>query len=332
MAFLEIKNISKSFEGKSVLNNVNISVKKGDFVSLLGKSGCGKTTLLRIIAGLELPDSGQIFLNGTEITSNPVQSRNIGFVFQNYALFPHMNIFENIAYGLKIKKLTAGVINKKVEDIMDKVGLSSKKNTNVSLLSGGEQQRIAFARAIVTEPEIILLDEPLSNLDFSLRIQARNELKRLQNETGITSIYVTHDQSEALALSDYISVMDGGKIMQSGAPKEIYYQPENRFAAEFVGRYNLFNSLESFRLFGETIPENKCIGILPEHLIMERGTEDTGTSIKDVLFTGTLTECLLVFENRFLKSVAITNVSNKYFVGEHVKLSVSKEHIKIIPS
>ncbi|MBU3713665.1 MAG: ABC transporter ATP-binding protein, partial [Ferruginibacter sp.] len=195
MSFLEIKNICKSFEGKSVLNNINISIKKGAFVSLLGKSGCGKTTLLRTIAGLELPEIGNIHLNGVDITSTPVQSRNIGFVFQNYALFPHLNVWQNIAYGLKIKKLSTSIVNAKVESVLNKVGLAQKKNTNVSLLSGGEQQRVAFARAIVNEPEILLLDEPLSNLDFSLRTQARNELKRLQRETGITSIFVTHDQT-----------------------------------------------------------------------------------------------------------------------------------------
>ena len=206
MAYLEIKNINKHFGSKHVLKDISIAAEKGSFVSLLGESGSGKTTLLRIIAGLEKPESGNVFLDGKDITYLPVEKRGIGLVFQNYALFPHMNVYNNIAYALKLRKIPARDIHKNVMQVLEKVYLHGKENQSVASLSGGEQQRVAIARAVVAEPKVLLLDEPLSNLDYHLRIQARNELKRLQNEIGVTSVFVTHDQSEALSLSNEIAV------------------------------------------------------------------------------------------------------------------------------
>jgi putative spermidine/putrescine transport system ATP-binding protein len=330
VTYLEIKNVNKSYDGKKILRNINLTVSKGNFVSLLGQSGCGKTTLLRIIAGLEQADSGSILLDGKDITNMPVQVRNISIVFQNYALFPHMNVFENIAYGLKVKKHNPAQIRDKVNGVLQKVNLQIKAKQNVSLLSGGEQQRVALARAIVTEPQIILLDEPLSNLDHSLRLQARNELKRLQNDIGITSIYVTHDQSEALALSDKISVLDNGWIVQTGSPKEIYHNPSNTFTAGFVGRYNIFNKVQSSTLFEYVISDNSVMAVLPEHLNIHKATGQTNITIKDILFTGVLIEYILSAGEQAYKSVSLVNGFSDFKKGEHVSLSETQKKIKTI--
>lgn len=330
MAYLQLKNVSKSYDGKNVLSNINLTVDKGKFVSLLGQSGCGKTTLLRIIAGLEKADKGSVLLDGKDITDTPVQLRNTSIVFQNYALFPHMNVFENIAYGLKVKKYNPLLIHDKVNEVLQKVNLLQKAKQNVSLLSGGEQQRVALARAIITEPQIILLDEPLSNLDYSLRLQARNELKRLQNDIGITSIYVTHDQSEALSLSDEISVMDNGFIIQTGSPEEIYHNPSNTFIASFVGRYNIFNNVQSSILLERTISEKSVLVVLPEHLNILKATEPTSITIKDILFTGTLTEYILSSGEQTYKSVHYANRICNFKKGEYVSLSALEENIKTI--
>lgn len=330
MAYLQIKNVSKSYDGKNVLSNINLTIDKGKFVSLLGQSGCGKTTLLRIIAGLEQAECGSILLDGKDITDIPVQLRNISIVFQNYALFPHMNVFENIAYGLKVKKYSTTQMQNKVDEVLHKVNLSEKSKKNVSLLSGGEQQRVALARAIVTEPQILLLDEPLSNLDYSLRLQARNELKRLQNDIGITSIYVTHDQSEALALSDEVSVIDNGSIIQTGSPEEIYHNPSDTFIAGFVGRYNIFNKVQSSNLLKCTISDNAVLAVLPEHLNIHKASEQTNITIKEILFTGILTEYILSAGEQAYKSVRLVNGVCDFKKGECVSLSASEENIKTI--
>lgn len=331
MAYLELIDINKRFDGRRVLENINLLVEQGSFVSLLGQSGCGKTTLLRIIAGLERADSGQILLNGKDITKVPPQQRNIGIVFQNYALFPHLRVSENIAYGLNIRKLPAADIERKVNAVLDKVGLSHKAQQNVSSLSGGEQQRVALARAIVIEPRILLLDEPLSNLDHSLRVLARNELKRLQNELGITSIYVTHDQSEALALSDQISVLSEGKIMQSGTPQALYRNPANTFTAQFVGRYNLFYQEESSILLSHDLPTQSVLCVLPEHVTLCRKTTDNPLQIKDVLFVGMNAEFILAFGDRSYKSIQSAEKAEAFRIGEMVSISVSEENKRILP-
>ena len=238
-----IKDVSKVFSknGESVraVDNINITVKKGDLVTFLGPSGCGKTTTLRMVAGFELPTEGTIHIEGKDLTNVPVNKRGIGFVFQNYALFPHMTIFNNVAYGLKAKKMPADVIEKKVKEALDLVGLQTSANRFPNQLSGGEQQRVALARVIVMEPSLLLMDEPLSNLDVKLRIHMRTEIRKIQKKLGITCLYVTHDQSEALTVSDQIVVMSRGKVEQIGSPQEVYTRPLTEFVADFIGQANV---------------------------------------------------------------------------------------------
>ena len=233
MSFLSISHVSKSFDNSLILDDINLSVAKGKFLSLVGPSGCGKTTLLRIISGIETADKGTIELNNNDITKLTPQKRNLGIVFQNYALFPNMDVYDNIAFGPRVKRIDEKVIAKKINEILEKISLTSKIKAKVSSLSGGEQQRISLARVLVNEPDLILFDEPLSNLDHFIRIDTRNEIKRLQSELNITSVYVTHDQSEALSISDQIAVMNKGKILQVGTPSEIYYSPDNLFFCRF---------------------------------------------------------------------------------------------------
>lgn len=312
-----------------MLNDLSIKIEKGDFFSFLGPSGCGKTTLLRIIAGLEYPDAGQIILDGIDITDLPPQKRNTGIVFQNYALFPHMTVFENIAYGLTIKKIPSTEINKLVEEVLEKVHLLHKKHQNISLLSGGEQQRVSLARAIVMQPQLILFDEPLSNLDYGLRIEARNEIKRLQKEIGITSIYVTHDQSEALSLSNEIAVLQNGIAAQIGTPKEIYFKPANKFVAQFVGHYNFFDKESSADLFKHTIKGGEAVAVLPEHLAIHKTTGKSNVLIKDILFSGSFIEHIISYKELIVRVIA-TTPTQSFVIGENVLLSAATENIQVI--
>ena len=242
---IELKNISKIYNdnGFKAVDNFNLSVRRGEFVTFLGPSGCGKTTTLRMIAGFELPTDGQILLNGQDISRLPANERPINTVFQRYALFPHMNIFDNIAFGLKLKKLPKEEIRRKVSNVLSMVDLEGFENRKVSTLSGGQQQRIAIARALINEPEILMLDEPLAALDLKMRKEMQLELKNMHDELGITFIYVTHDQEEALTMSDKIVVMSEGKIQQIGTPEDIYNEPENAFVADFIGESNIFRGI-----------------------------------------------------------------------------------------
>jgi spermidine/putrescine ABC transporter ATP-binding subunit len=236
VAFLELVNLTVAYGKNSpVLKGLNLSIDRGEFVSLLGPSGCGKTTTLRLIAGFLKPLEGKVLLNGKDHTNVPPHKRNIGVVFQNYALFPHMDVFENVAFGLKMRRISKAEIEKKVKRALDMVGLSGFENRLPSELSGGQQQRVAIARAIVIEPDLLLMDEPLSNLDANLRAEMRGEIKQLQQNLGITTIYVTHDQSEAIAMSNRIVVMKDGKIEQIGTPQEIFSNPKTKFVASFMG-------------------------------------------------------------------------------------------------
>ena len=233
---LELKNIKKSFqEGEDVLESICLTAKKGEFVTLLGSSGCGKTTTLRIIAGLEQPDSGQVFLDGKDVTSLEPNQRNVNTVFQNYALFPHMNVADNIGYGLKLKKTSKAEISRRVKEMLELVQLPGFERRKPSELSGGQRQRVAIARALVNNPEVLLLDEPLGALDLQLRRAMQHELKRLQKKLGITFIYITHDQEEAINMSDTIAVMNHGRFEQIGTPDEIYNHPKTSYVATFVG-------------------------------------------------------------------------------------------------
>ena len=240
---IDLVNISKSFDGDLVLDDLCLSVKENAFVTLLGPSGCGKTTTLRIIGGFERPDKGQVIFSGNDITKLPPNKRQLNTVFQKYALFPHMNIAENIAFGLKIKGKTKSYIDGKIKYALKLVNLDGFENRSIDSLSGGQQQRIAIARAIVNEPEILLLDEPLGALDLKMRKEMQLELKSMHEKLGITFIYVTHDQEEALTMSDKIVVMSEGKIQQVGTPEDIYNEPKNAFVADFIGDSNIFSGI-----------------------------------------------------------------------------------------
>ena len=246
---IELKHITKQYEdGFTAVSDFNLEVKRGEFVTFLGPSGCGKTTTLRMIAGFDLPTEGEILLDGKSITNLPPNKRPINTVFQRYALFPHMNIYENIAFGLKQKKTPADVIAKKVKKVLTLVDLEGFEKRRVSTLSGGQQQRVAIARALVNEPEILLLDEPLGALDLKMRKEMQLELKAMHEKLGITFIYVTHDQEEALTMSDKIVVMSEGKMQQIGTPEDIYNEPVNAFVADFIGESNIFNGIMTGKL------------------------------------------------------------------------------------
>jgi len=247
---IELKNISKKFDGEVVLDNISLDIHDNEFITLLGPSGCGKTTTLRIIGGFEHPDSGDVIFMGDRINHVPPHKRHVNTVFQKYALFPHLNVFENVAFPLRERKVPKAEIKEKVTKMLDMVMLSGFANRSVTSLSGGQQQRVAIARAMVNEPKILLLDEPLGALDLKLRKDMQQELKKIQKNTGITFIFVTHDQEEALSMSDTIVVMSEGKIQQIGSPTDIYNEPVNAFVADFIGESNIVDGvmLEDFRV------------------------------------------------------------------------------------
>ena len=298
---IEIKNITKSFGDKRILNDVSLYVKRGEFLTLLGPSGCGKTTLLRIIAGFGSADSGQILFNGKDISGVPPHERPVNTVFQRYALFPHLDVYENIAFGLKLKKMPTDEIDKKVRKALKMVSMTDYEDRDVESLSGGQQQRVAIARAIVNEPSVLLLDEPLSALDLKMRKDMQMELKEMHKELGITFIYVTHDQEEALTLSDTIVVFDEGNIQQIGTPTDIYNEPQNAFVADFIGESNILNGTmikdrlvefagHQFDCVDEGFGENVAVDVVvrPEDIyIMNRldGAQLTA-KVKSCIFKG----------------------------------------------
>ncbi len=240
---IELKGISKSYDGEKVIDSINLYIRDGEFITLLGPSGCGKTTTLRIIGGFETADEGELYFDGVEISDVPAYKRNVNTVFQKYALFPHLNVYENIAFPLRLKKLKEPEIQARVSDMLKMVALSGFENKSVSTLSGGQQQRVAIARALVSHPKVLLLDEPLGALDLKLRKDMQNELKTIQKAIGITFIYVTHDQEEALSMSDTVVVMADGEIQQIGTPTDIYNEPKNAFVADFIGESNIIDGV-----------------------------------------------------------------------------------------
>lgn len=258
---LSLKHIKKSFGETEVLKGISLDIERGEFITLLGSSGCGKTTTLRIVAGLETPDEGQVILEGQDVTNIEPHKRDVNTVFQNYALFPHMDVAANIAYGLKIRKVPKGEQKKKVEEILSLVQLSGYGKRYPSELSGGQKQRVAIARALVNNPKVLLLDEPLGALDLQLRRQMQMELKRLQKKLGITFIYITHDQEEAINMSDRIAVMNQGVFEQIGTPNDIYNHPQTAYVAQFVGNANIFHH------------EGKAYAIRSEHVLFSAKQE-----------------------------------------------------------
>ena len=255
---VSLRDIVVEFDGQRILDGLNLDIHDKEFVTLLGSSGCGKTTTLRLIAGFLEPNAGKVLLKGKDITGVPPYKRPVNTVFQKYALFPHLNVFENVAFGLRLKKLDEDTIRRKVRDMLEVVGLKGFERRSISQMSGGQQQRVAIARSLVNEPEILLLDEPLGALDLKLRKEMQLELKRLQREMNITFIYVTHDQEEALTMSDTVVVMNGGKVQQIGTPEDIYNEPKNAFVADFIGESNILNGTmvrdNVVKMYGKEFP------------------------------------------------------------------------------
>ncbi|MFI3209642.1 MAG: spermidine/putrescine ABC transporter ATP-binding protein [Peptostreptococcaceae bacterium] len=318
---IELKDIDKSYDDVKILDKLNLSIKKNEFLTLLGPSGCGKTTTLKIIAGFEFADSGEVIFENNNVNEFPPHKRPLNTVFQKYALFPHMNIYENIAFGLKIKKMPKDEIEKKVKEMLKLVSLEGYEKRSVDSLSGGQQQRIAIARALVNEPKVLLLDEPLGALDLKLRQEMQTELKRIQQKLGITFIFVTHDQEEALSMSDTIVVMNKGVIQQMGTPEDIYNEPQNSFVARFIGESNIFDGimLEDFkveflgRVFecvdkGFDKNENIEVVIRPEDIKMV----DSG------IINGEVTSC--VFKGVHYEITVKEN--DKYFIIHNTKSAV----------
>ncbi len=348
MPVVYLQNVSKTFENHVVIDKLSLDVFKGEFLTLLGPSGCGKTTVLRLIAGLETCDQGVIRIGGKDHTHVPACDRDVNTVFQSYALFPHMTVFDNIAFGLKLKKITPMEIKQRVEETLALVKLSGLGNRRIQQLSGGQQQRVAIARAIVNQPLILLLDEPLSALDYKLRKEMRLELRQLHRKLGITFVFVTHDQEEALTLSDRVVVMNNGCIEQIGPPKEIYEEPVNRFVAEFVGESNLFDA-EVVETRGETM-EIRVQGVLkavknrrgfqagqkvkvllrPEDMTVEPCKQDCPSGsfpgrVEEMIYKGTTVELIIRLEDG--KQVVILEFFNEdaedisYDMGEGVCVS-----------
>lgn len=337
---LSLNNITKSFDGELVLEDLSLEIKRNEFVTLLGPSGCGKTTTLRIIAGFVMPDQGRVLMEGADITTLPTEKRCINTVFQKYALFPHMTVAENIAFGLKIKKKDDDYIRKKIKYALELVNLTGFEKRKPRSLSGGQQQRIAIARAIVNEPQILLLDEPLGALDLKLRQDMQKELIRLKKELGITFIYVTHDQEEALTMSDKIVVMNQGYIQQIGTPEDIYNEPQNAFVADFIGSANLLAgtmirdelvSINDVRFdcvdkgFGSNRPVD--VVIRPEDVeIREKGQGIFPAIVTSVLFKG-------VHYEIFAKGIGIDwmiHTTAYHEVGAEIDLYVKPFNIQIM--
>ena len=339
---IEIKNISKSFGDKCILDDVSINVKKGEFVTILGPSGCGKTTLLRLLAGFGMADKGEIRINGEDITNVPPHLRPVNTVFQRYALFPHLDVYENIAFGLKLQKVPADEIDKIVLRVLKMVSMTDYEDRDVESLSGGQQQRVAIARAIANQPKVLLLDEPLAALDLKMRKDMQIELKEMHKKLGITFVYVTHDQEEALTLSDTIIVMNEGKIQQIGTPTDIYNEPQNSFVADFIGESNILNGRmikdklvefvgHQFDCVDEGFGENTEVDVVvrPEDIyIMNRldGAQFTG-KVKSCTFKGVHYEMYVDSDNGYELMVQDYNA---FEPGSEVGLLIRPADIQVM--
>jgi len=330
LSSLALQNISKTFHTTEAVRGVNLDVRAGEFFSILGPSGCGKTTLLRIVAGFEKPTTGSVIIDGVDVTHRPPRERGVGMVFQNYALFPHMTVYENVAFGLETKKLSPGDIRRRVEAILEAVHLTDKIDTPVPHLSGGEQQRVAVARALVVEPAVLLFDEPLSNLDVALRVKTREEIRTLQRRFGITAIYVTHDQSEAMSLSDRIAVMRQGRIEQVGTPSAMYESPRSAFVAAFLGGANILTGkveagrhtlrVGSFHLplpggIAPSSDGNVTLAIKPEGIVLTMPPEGEPTGIvKHREYLGFVTSFVVEAGGITLNATAISSAATEQMV------------------
>ncbi|MEP6920434.1 MAG: ABC transporter ATP-binding protein [bacterium] len=355
MSLVSLNQLSKRFDSTTAVAGVSLNVERGEFFGLLGSSGCGKTTTLRMIAGLETPDSGTIHFDGRDITSLPPEKRGFGMVFQNYALFPHLNVFENVAFGLRARHKPKTEVTRRVSSALELVQLPGYEKRRVAELSGGQQQRVAIARAIAIEPALLLFDEPLSNLDVALREEMRGELRELVNRLGLTAVYVTHDQEEAFALCDRISVMMGGRILQTGKPRELYEQPSQISVARFLGRNNLirvmrvsssketlaeFKTLEGdhiLRLFVshvELAPLNQpCVlAIRPEHVRLNNemdGVENVlPAKVREIDFAGATTS--IKTESNGLQLEALTLRPDGLNVGDSCFVTLPPDRLQLL--
>ncbi|MBQ3550941.1 MAG: ABC transporter ATP-binding protein [Clostridia bacterium] len=337
---IELKDIRMSYDGETVLDGIDLTIKDGEFVTFLGPSGCGKTTTLRIIAGFESQDSGDVFFEGKNINAVPPHKRNINTIFQRYALFPHLNVYDNVAFGLKVKKTPRSEIHDKVLEMLELVNLKGLEKRKIDTLSGGQQQRVAIARAIINHPKVLLLDEPLSALDLKLRKDMQVELKNLQKRTGITFIFVTHDQEEALSMSDTVVVMDKGKIQQIGSPADIYNEPKNAFVADFIGESNIIDGIMKKDLLvqingrdfecldaGFGVNESVDVVIRPEDVdIVPKDKGMLEGVVTSVTFLGVHYE-IIVDINNFKWMIQTTDFHD---VGETVGLFIEPDAIHIM--
>jgi len=329
MSEIKLSNLSKSFGSTKAVNSINIDVKDGELITLLGPSGCGKTTTLRMIAGLEIPDKGEIIINGKNVSRIPPWERNCGFVFQKYALFPHLNIFENIAYGLRIRKKKRSYIKEKVEFLAKMLDITNFLDRYPRQLSGGQQQRVSVARALVIDPIVLLMDEPLTGLDAKLREKVRFELKNIQRKVGITTIYVTHDQEEAFVLADRIIVMNKGRIEQMGEPMDVYYKPRTAFVAEFIGSGNVLEGIV------KEVDNNKSVA----NISVSEGFEFKAVKIKEPLEYND--KVVVIFKNSDISvysqkeemndksNIFKMNILGLTFIGSIMRLFLQKENIDI---
>ena len=356
-AGIRVDGVSKRFAHRVkgevyAARDVSLEVKPGELVTLLGPSGCGKTTTLRMIAGFEMPDAGRILIGGQDVTHAPANQRNIGFVFQNYALFPHLSNFENVAYGLRVRNESRDAIVRRVGDVLALVGLAGHEKQFPAQLSGGEQQRVALARAIVIQPRVLLFDEPLSNLDAKLRVQMRDEIRELQRRLAITAVYVTHDQEEAMAVSDRIAVMSAGSIVQEGSAEDLYLRPVSEFVARFIGRVNLvagrvltaeggtaqvvaLGAQHPLRVAAGSAKAGDTVRLVlrPEALRLVRGAEGIAASVLSRTFLGDKIEYLVRCAGETL-NVAQQNAGAgaAFAAGEAVALRLPEGEIALLPS
>jgi len=349
MKDVTLRNIVKRFGKVIAVNDISIHVEKGEFFSLLGPSGCGKTTTLRIIAGFEKPDKGEVYIGETLVNELPPEKRNVGMVFQNYALFPNMTVFDNIAFPLKMKRLPKDEIRRRVKELLELVRLEGFEERYPRQLSGGQQQRVALARALARDPEILLLDEPLSNLDAKLRVALRYEIRRIQKEVGITAIYVTHDQEEALSISDRVAIMNNGKIEQIGTPEEVYSNPKTLFVADFLGLKNIFEG----KIIGNIVrfmnvdlkleykPVDKegevLVVIRPDSIRLaneppsvRHNTVVLKGIVKEKIFMGSLTKIIIEVDKRSLETVYPSAQASEYMMGQVVYVVIDEKGLEII--
>ncbi|WP_281165444.1 ABC transporter ATP-binding protein [Liquorilactobacillus sicerae] len=337
--FLQVKGLGIKLSGKDIIDNMSFKIRENTLTTLLGPSGSGKTTVLRAIAGLNRDVSGEILLDDKEIQSLPANQRNIGMVFQSYALFPNLTVFDNIAYGLRVQKESKNVIQEKVDEILRTVSLSEKKDEYPDNLSGGQKQRVAIARAMVLKPKLLLLDEPLSALDAKIRVELRNQIRLYQQKLGITMIFVTHDQTEAMAISDDIIVMNSGKVQQQGTPVDIYKNPHNVFIAQFIGNHNLLSSLQindlgisDFDKSNDDFDESNVYYIIrPEVFLLQKPANDFITIKGTIQGKSILGDRILydIVANKGIKlKVEFLNKGASFRIGEEKVLYLNKEDIQ----